>query len=161
VRLQQAPPEERWVREVQNDLRQISDQHGGGASNILLVRGNNIATAVTAAWKAFVGGRPVDSPASAIDGSTAEESLWLVAYFGTSHSEPPAWFVQSVEQTGKTLRVSFRKPDPSVTTHDLRQHLIWVPLGKLQAGTYTLELFEQGRNEVTLMRRVTVPAKGS
>jgi hypothetical protein len=30
-----------------------------------------------------------------------------------------------------------------------------VPLGELERGTYTLELFDTDRKEVTLLRRVT------
>src|SRR5207249_2059004 len=79
---------------------------------------------------------------------------WLVVYFGITGSEPPAWLVESAEQSGKTIRLNFKPAKRDVTTEDLHQYFVWVPVGQLDAGTYTLELVDTSVGQMTMMRRV-------
>jgi hypothetical protein len=78
-----------------------------------------------------------------------------VAYLGVAGSEPLEWRVKSAEVQRHVVRLTYTKE--GARTHDLHPYFVWVPLGELKAGTYTLELFEQDLKKVTLSRRVTVP----
>ena len=71
-----------------------------------------------------------------------------------SGSDPEAWVVKGVERSGNKVRVSFFKR--LARTKDLQPYFAWVPLGTLEGGTYTLELFEAGDQEVKLARTVSV-----
>jgi hypothetical protein len=141
-----------------NDLSQIRSGLRSGASNIFLVRGNNITQAIAATRRLFVGGGAADVPV--LEGVGLEEGpLWLVTYFGSAGSKPSAWQVEPVEQKGKTIRVPFWKPGRLGSTSDIHAYLVWIPLGELEEGAYTLELFDINQREVILMRRVLVEAK--
>jgi hypothetical protein len=132
------------------DLQQI---HPGGASNLFLVHGNDITEAVKATRLVYADGFSTYTPAAPQDGAPAAP-LWLFTYFGRGGSVPPSWVIEAVEQRGQTVQVRFRKN--VAITRDLRAFMFLVPLGKLAGGTYTLELFDAEKMEVTLLRRVTV-----
>jgi hypothetical protein len=138
-----------------HDLQEIVREFRSGASNIVLVRGKDIAAALKATRWAFTANRPADVPVDPEDGSK-RAPLWLVAFFGAAGSDPPAWLVQSIEVRGRLVRVVFVKPKRLISTRDSHLYFIWVPLGKPEVGTYTLELFDAEKREVTLLRRVTV-----
>jgi hypothetical protein len=129
-----------------------------GASNVLLVRGKDFRTAVKASWLAFTGGRTAVRPVVPDEGSKGAP-LWLVGYLGISGSSPPDLLVQSAERKGNTIRLSYFRPKDGADSRDLHHYLVWVPLGELKAGSYTLELFDANKKEVTLLRRVGVPAE--
>jgi RNA polymerase sigma factor (sigma-70 family) len=133
-------------------------QGGGrhGASNVFLVRGKDIGQAVQATWEVCARFARVDAPAVA-DRQAAQAPLWAVAFFGMAGSEPPEWLVKSVEVKAKTVRIRYTKGQSR--TNDEHQYYLWVPLGRPGPGTFTLELFDTERNEVTLMRRVRVEGK--
>jgi len=145
-----------FVEPYGNELHQMFRYWGPGASNVCLVRGDEIVAAVNATRRVFTGGGPADVP-SIPDGERKHDAIWLVAYFGASGSEPPAWVVRSVEQKERTFRVSYVKR--VALTKDLNEYFLWAPLGVLGAGIYTLELFDTEQHQVTLLRRVTVSNK--
>lgn len=130
--------------------------YGMGASNVFLVRADDLAAAIRATYFVFLGGRPVDRPTDP-DDQLKHTKIWLAIYFGVTGSEPPGWLVKSVEQNGKTIRVTYVQQQPE--TKDLHQYFVWVPLGVLEGGTYALELFDGEKKEITLLRRVVVPGK--
>ena len=125
-----------------------------GASNVFLVRGNDVAGAVQATRQVFTGSS-VDEPVP-LDQRSEPDSFWVVAYFGISGSGE-AWLVRSVEVTGKEVRITFKKGVSE--NNDEHPYFAWVPIGKLDPGTYTLELFDQRRQQATLVRRVVVRKK--
>jgi hypothetical protein len=132
-------------------LEQFLREFQFGPSNVVIVRGKDFTEALTATRLAFLGGRSADQPVDPeVEPKSAE--LWLVAFLGAAGSEPPARLVQSVERRGKSVRVTYRKRLSETKTS--LPYFLWVPLGKLESGAYTLELFDADRQEVTLLRRV-------
>jgi hypothetical protein len=131
----------------------------GGASNVVMVRGKNLTAALLATRWAFTGSRSADVAIDPDDGSK-DAPLWMVAYLGNAGSSPPYWLIGAMERKGKTVRLKFAK-DKSMggRTKDSHHYFIWVPLGKLGAGTYNLELYDEDKEQVILLRRVTVSAK--
>ncbi len=132
--------------------------YGMGTSNLLLVRGEDITAAVKATRWAFLGGRSADMPVDPEDGSMGG-SLWVVVYFGTAGSGPPAWLVHGIEVKGRTVRVTFSKPNRPVSTADVHQYFLWAPLGHVEPGAFTLELYDAEKTDVALLRHVTIAEK--
>jgi hypothetical protein len=140
------------------DLARLVREHRGGASSVFLVRGKDLTEAVRATWEIQTAGARADVPVTA-GRQPSKAPHWLVIYFGVSGSSPPQWLVRSVEVRGKTIRVSYNRG--KAETNDEHPYYLWVPLGQLAAGNYTLELFDADAWEVTLMRRCTaVELKG-
>lgn len=124
-----------------------------GASNVFLVRGDDFATAVKSTWQVFRCGCSADVPKGPSD-DQGQRSLWLVAFLGIDGSSPPAWLLKGAVQKGNVIRLSVAQPERLAVSADLYHYFVWVPLGKLEASTYTLELFNAEQGEVTLVRRV-------
>lgn len=140
------------------EVQTLGRDFRGGASNLFLVRGNDIAAAVKATYWALNASQWADVVVDPEDKSKSQE-VWMVVYFGTAHSTPTAWVVESVERNTKLYRVSFLMPEVKQMTCDLQQYFVWVPLGKLGPGTYTLELYDAGQKQLNMMRRVKVPGQ--
>jgi hypothetical protein len=142
-------------------INEIISHSRSGASNVFLVRGHDLPAAVKATLLVLAGSRPVDTPIGPGDltgphDRTKHDSIWMVAYLGTAGSSPPAWDIASVERRNKTVRLTYSKPDRFYSSRNLHVYLAWAPLGKLEPGDYSLELFDGRKREVTLLRRVTV-----
>jgi hypothetical protein len=120
---------------------------------LFLVRAGKVGAAAKAARKVLSGGHKGDAPASAGDGT---DEYWLVAYLGTTGSTPPAYSVLSAERQGRTIRLSVEQTKPGPNTNDLHPYFVWVPLGKIPDGTYTLEFYEDGKRDKDLDRKVVV-----
>jgi hypothetical protein len=128
-----------------------------GAPNCFLVRGNDIAEALDATLVAFQHGVNFSAPISRDDRSKSDQ-MWLVAYFGVAGSAPPAWTISEVEVLPWRISVTY-DTGPS-ETDDVREYIMWIPLGRLASGRYTLTLFDIHRREAELVRRVVVSAGG-
>jgi hypothetical protein len=140
-----------------NEVRELYQQSiWMGASNVFLARGDDVKAAVKATWEVFMRGQPATGPVSA-DRRSRSEQYWLVAYLGVGGSSPPAWLVKSAKVSGRTIRLAFT--NPGAANSDLHPYFVWVPLGKLGRGAYTLELFDEESKQVTLSRRVTLPGE--
>jgi hypothetical protein len=74
----------------------------------------------------------------------------------TRPSNPGFGRVQAAEVRGQTVRVTYSRARPGDATRDEVHYYLWVPLAQAGAGTYALELFDDDRKEVTLLRRVAV-----
>jgi hypothetical protein len=166
VEVQQIPLSEIYATSDQKGLRGspysarswLHEFAGVGASNVFLVCGNDINGAVGATSLVIRGGRPADIPALPHDGTGANR-YWLVAYLGVAGSDPPAWLVRSADVSGKTIRLRYHVPRRGASTSDCHPYFVWVPIGELQRGIYTLQLIDTDTNEAHLSRRVTVSAK--
>jgi hypothetical protein len=140
-------------------LDKIRRDFTSGLTNVFLVRGKDINEAVRAASSAMVGfsgggGYPVAPKEGEWPPATESRQLWLVAYLGAGHSGTNASVpIQSVEREGKTIRLAYCYR--SNQNKDMMPYIFWVPLGEMEKGTYTLELFDTDKKEVTLLRRVT------
>jgi len=137
-----------------NDLKLIYEySYHVGASNIFLVRGNSIAEAIRATRQAFAGANGVDEPVNP-DEKRQRGEFWLVAYLGVSGSEPPACVVTSIEKQGNRFRLTYERK--IAETQDIYQYFVWVPLGSLSDGRYSLELAERQDAIPILVRNVPV-----
>jgi hypothetical protein len=155
VRLDRSQP---YYEDLHRWLR-VRDWGPPGASNVILVRGKDFPTAVKAAYKVFCCALGADEPGHDCEPrpiGAKPEPIWLVAYLGIAGSEPPLWLIDSVEQEGKTIRLNYWAQSAGGRSKDLHEYLIWVPLGTLEEGTYSLELFNVNRRLATLIRRVMV-----
>ena len=119
-----------------------------GSGQIVLCDGKDIAAAVKGSMDVFT--LPADPMPSTF--ADSRSSFWVAAYFGAEGSMPPAFEVRSVEVTGMTIRVSFERMPASSRSCDLRDYMIWAPVGRLESGMYTLELFDVSANNVVLVR---------
>jgi hypothetical protein len=125
-----------------------------GASNIFLVRGNDIKEAMQATHQIFTGGGSASRVPAISRIRSHAKTVWLVGYFGVRGSTPKAWLVDSVELHDNKIRLNFS--EPGAQTQDTLDYAAWAPLGELRLGTYTLEMFDVGKKEVVLMRRAEV-----
>jgi hypothetical protein len=139
------------------DMGQLFRDHKRGASNVVLVRGNNIAAAVKATRWAFTGGRWADMPISSYqDNRKAEgEDIWLTAYLGSGASSV-LWKLHSASTTDHVVQLTYSRVIPPSGTADYRHFFVWVPIGRAKTGSYKLELRDKDRNVVMLLRRVVV-----
>lgn len=146
-------------------LKDIYTQCNSGASNVILVRGHNLLQALGSTRQILCG-----------SGTAAEvgqhhsfnaEKVWLVVYLGINGSEPPRWLVDAVEVSGKVVRFTYKKwPPPKLKKGEHHvvstgpcQFFFWAPIGSLEPGDYSVQLFDADKNLVTLSRLVTVPQK--
>lgn len=144
--------------EVIKDLGQISRDHRG-PSNLFLVSGRDIEAAVKATRHALTGASaPIEDKVISPPGGDAPSApLWLVAYLGAAWSSPPAWRVHAIERTGETIRLTYSKMSGhNFHSADIHIFLVWAPLGQPPRGMCSLELYDMDRQQVTLIRRVTV-----
>jgi hypothetical protein len=133
---------------------------GHGASNVFLADAPDIDGAVGAAAGSIIGGRSADRPIPLNQSNRPTGNYWLVAYLGVGSSSGPAFIVDKATVQGAKIRLSYHNPKLTTATADIVPYLYWVPLGKLADGTYDLELYDSGRDLLTLMRRVVVgPSK--
>lgn len=133
-------------------LIELYEVYRSGGSNVFLARGDNLRDAIHATMRAagLLGlDRPVAKP-----GGEARGDYWLVAYLGLGTTD--SFIVESVTIEENTIRLVYTKPESKNPTLIGYQYFYWVPLGKLQAGDYELELFDSGRKKGTLMRLVEV-----
>lgn len=127
-----------------------------GASSVFLVDAETLPEAISASASVFVGARLAGSPVPVNKQNATRGNLWLVAHLGTAPSDPMRWVVESVGVDGDKIRLTYREPQSLIGTADSYPYFYWVPLGRLAAGAYEVELFDAGENAVTLMRRVKV-----
>jgi hypothetical protein len=142
--------------EVETDgLFQVLGAVRESPQQIVLCIGTDAASAVKGSELSFAMPEEAIPP---VTGTTSEKTLWLAAYLGCDGSLPPAFRVSSIEVNGKTIRVMYERDASPVRSADLRSYLIWVPLGRLEEGVYTLELFDAAAERVTRSRswQVTV-----
>ena len=122
---------------------------------IVLCFGSDVAAAVKASGSSFsMSGEPVPN----VVGGT-NEILWVAAYLGSDGSIPLAYRVRAIEVKGKTIRVAYERDESPVRSCDLRAYMVWAPVGLVEAGVYTLELFDVGAGKVTLTRPWQVAVK--
>jgi hypothetical protein len=129
----------------------IGGLRGGPAAGF--VTAEDIQGAVQASRSLFTERKPQEK----LDLKGGKTALWGAVYFGTNGSSPPAWKIEVIEVDGKTVRVVYRKG--AAATADIHHYLAWFPVPAEASGTYTLELFDIGKKEVTLKRQVKVSAK--
>lgn len=148
----------------ENYLTEIRTKYESGASNVFLVRGHNILQAVGCSWYLLCGGAHASQP---VDWQSFNaDKTWMVVYLGISHSSPPMWLAENVEVSGKQIRFTYKKwPPPKskderlVVTKDLHKYFYWIPLGKLEPGDYSVQLFDADKNHEILSRLITVSQK--
>lgn len=123
-------------------------------SDVFLVRGEAIDDAAGATGEAIEAGLPADRPVPRR--GAQGRPYWLVALLGRAGSSPPAWQVESARRTGKVVRLTVSMPPRKGSSQNLHLYVVWVPLGKLADGDYSLELHDKADEQPSLVRRVAV-----
>lgn len=128
-----------------------------GASSVFLARGDNTSEAVKGAWWVFRMNNSAEEP-SPLHSSSKSDQFWLVAYLGSagSHGE---WLLKSARIGEETIRLVYCQVKGGAVRDDRHPYIAWVPLGKLEPGSYALELFDADEKQVTLRRRVAIPQR--
>jgi hypothetical protein len=137
-------------------LEELYDKASGiGASNIFLTRGNGIERAVKATWSVFANRVSADTPV-AFDPQEESGDFWVAAFLGVD-GPGSAFQIESAQIEGKVIRLSFTREHSDIPAR--HPYLVWIPVARLNADTYRLELFDKARQQVTLIRIVVIPKK--
>jgi hypothetical protein len=130
-----------------------------GASDVFLVRGNDFGDVLEATRWAMDSWIPAGGPVRRMDVRDVSQQMWLFGYLGVGRHSPPAWILESIEIDNNNIRLIYRQK-PSRGEKDL-PYLVWAPLGKLQPGCYTVQLYDKDSGESTLARRVFVSSSAA
>ena len=144
-------------------LRQILQNSSEGTSNVFLVDATDVHSAIAASFSVLVGSRSADEavPENKPD-PTRRGRYWLVVYLGSGPSSPTWWTIEEAAVESGKVVVSYRMSKPRPATDDIHRYYYWIPLGKLDPGTYQVELFDSASKTVRLMRCVEViPTQGT
>jgi hypothetical protein len=127
------------------------------ASNVFLVDAANEYDAINASASVLFGPFSADTAATVNAPDPKPGSHWFVVYLGAGPSTPTWFLVESATVQGNTIRLIYSKAAAATQiTADIRRYYFWIPLGKLEPGTYIVELYDSNVNAVTLSRRVYV-----
>jgi hypothetical protein len=121
----------------------------GGPQRIVLCDGIDVGAAVKSSALNF---SMPESPVPFV-ATGKNDAVWVAAFLGSDGSIPPAYVVRSISVTDRIVRVAYERDDSSGRTCDLSAYMIWAPLGRMDAGMYTLELFDVAAGTVTVTRR--------
>ena len=136
---------------TKNLLDSILNAGPCGASSVFLVSASDVNEAIQASANVLAGSHSTDLPTP-----TKDPGHWMVAYLGVGPGSPPRWTVESVNVSRSIVRLSYREPPAGIRTSNMLSYYYWAPLGKLEPGTYQVELYDADEKAVTLMRRVVV-----
>jgi hypothetical protein len=146
------------------DLKMINQSSRGmGASNIFLVRAEEIAQAVNGTRLVFETGRSADEPPGRdiLQKKIKSDRIWLVVYLGAGWSTPSMFRFKSAAIQHQTVEFRYGAKNPMVVTSDTMQYFYWVPLPALKEGTYELKLIDTDKGRPVLVRYVDVPKKAA
>jgi hypothetical protein len=119
---------------------------------ILLVNGKDLPSAIQAsnpgAQRCPKTGAPIDLKSN--------EQIWVGALLGANGSSPPAYQVLSVEVEGTKVKITYEHLESFERTADFHLYLAWAPLGKLEPGEYTVELYDAVAKKVTASSKRSV-----
>lgn len=130
-----------------------------GASNLFLVCGEDLPSAVRATRDVFRGGRSVNRAVNA-DPEVPCGKYWFVVYIGISGSSPAGWRIDAIQVKGNRVQLRYTNARPEIQSDDEFPYFVWVPLGSLNPGTYVLELHDEVESAPVLQRRVAVNKPG-
>jgi hypothetical protein len=128
----------------------------GGASNVFMVDAGDAASAIVASYSVFVGPWSANTPAYENKPDPNRGSHWMVAYLGWGDNHSPTYEVDEVRRQGNVVTLKYRtKPLPEDSDQE-HQYFFWVPLGKLDPGSYEVKLEDGDSNTTKLTRRVEI-----
>ena len=133
--------------EILSDIRETTPR-------IVLCVGPDVIAAVKSSTPTF--SLPEESVLAMV--GSPGNTMWVAAYLGTDGSLPSAYRIQAVEVRDKTIRIAYERVESPQRSCDLRAYLVWAPIGPVETGNYTLELFDMASDNVTATRlcRLTV-----
>jgi hypothetical protein len=123
-------------------------------THVLLTRGDDVTSSINATFNVLLGGQTADLPATDNPKSTSKK-FWLAVRLPDG-PQGLHWLVKSVTVNEKTIRFSFSAANTGATGFIVGVHWYWVPLGELEPGAYSLELFDSDRQHVERLRGVTI-----
>lgn len=133
-------------------------------SNIFLIRAQNISQGVVSTYSVLTGkdGPAFHVPPKVKEGEKIMEKkgpgdYWLVLYCGVT-GLPLEWSVKSVRRTDRIVEIRCHPREKNGVVQPVILHqFVWVPLGQLEEGTYTLRWIDDSNGELILSRREAVP----
>jgi hypothetical protein len=125
-----------------------------GASTVFLASGDNIREAFGSSWEALCHGAGTENLVKTENLKSNE--AWLVVFFGIQGGKG-TWQITSVEIKDKQIRMSYKKPKRGAIVATMSGEMALAPLGKLEPGAYSVELFDADEQQAVLTRRVVVP----
>ncbi len=129
---------------------------GNAASNVFLVDAPNDVSAMAVSSTVFAGYRSAEYPAVLNKPNPPRGNHWLVVFVGVAGSSPVSWIVDNVTVNDGKIRFGYHRNPIGASSLDIHYYYYWVPLGKLDDGIYSLELYDTKLKAVTLMRRVEI-----
>ena len=128
----------------------------GNAATAFLVDAATEKDAINASAGVLFGSMPADKAVPVNTADPKRGSQWLVAHLGLGPSYPTCFVIEETSVKADKIRLTYWKAKAADATADIHHYYYWVPLGKLKAGTYHVELYDADLNEETLSRRVEV-----
>lgn len=136
-------------------LSRIADLARAGPPRAVLCTGADIGVAMASSETGFA----LPEMLSRAVAAGNEEKMWMAVYLGSDGSSPSAYRVRAIEVRDRNIRLVYEHFEAAQRTSDLRAYMIWAPLGHLEAGSYTVELFDNFADSVTWSRAWEVTAK--
>jgi hypothetical protein len=137
------------------DLAQVLSAIREAPPQIILCVGTDIIAAVKSSTPSF--STPEESALSMV--GVKSDTMWVAAYLGSDGSIPLAFRIQAVEVRDKTIRIAYERDESPGRSCDVRAYVVWAPVGPVEAGSYTLELFNMAPDSVTVTRPCQVTVK--
>ncbi len=125
------------------------------SSNLCLVSGNTIHEAKVAARRVFsmqINANELVGPDARSEGGP----VWFVVYLGEYDIASSRLPVHSAIVDNRRIKLYFTPRSQQEDSKSLSCPFIFVPLGRLQPGRYSLELIEHGSGKHELIRYVTI-----
>jgi hypothetical protein len=121
-----------------------------GAPSVFLVDAPTLTTAILGTHQV----RRFDRPATLNIPEPPTGNYWLAVFLGISGSTAPNWLVDSVTIQGSQIRFSYHWQ--GAKSKDEHHYYYWAPIGELNDGNYSVELYDTKLKEVALMQRVEI-----
>lgn len=100
-----------------------------GASNVFLVRGEDITDAVASTRALYGDGGRAGQPLVGADAPLADQ-IWVGAFLGNESTTPASFEIRRVELHEQTVRVVFSRPKEGGSSPDGAAYFVWAKLSR-------------------------------
>jgi 2-keto-3-deoxy-6-phosphogluconate aldolase len=127
-----------------------------GATNVFVVRGADIEEAIEVTAMITLGLQCLDSQDTyRLSKKELAKNFWLVAYFGAG-TVPCPFQIDEVKKSNGKLSLTYSVPKQLFSTMMSNPHFVWIELGDLTPGRYSLELRQTDGHESSVTRSFKV-----
>jgi hypothetical protein len=150
------PELSRYKDRMSDDWEGLRAKMTSGVSNVIMVAGKDIHEAIHATRLAFTLASYNSDAPSQVDSNNPKSEYWICAYLGSDSSTPPRWNITRIDVVATVISIHYRRHEAKAGTDDLHRYFIWVPLGQLRPGNYTVQLCDSISGESVLRRLVRI-----